>query len=322
MRVLVTGAGGFVGRHLVRELARRGHMVFAGMHVGTAGTEGISEYAEDVRGGQVSPVAVDITDGQALAAVLARLRPDGIIHLAAQSMVKKAWQDPAQTLLVNSVGTVLLLQAVQQVDARIKLMTVGSSEEYGLAGKDGRPVDEEKPCLPQNPYAVSKLAAGLVTQQLARRDGIWAAHVRPFNHFGPGQRMGFVVSDFAAQIAGIEKGLFPPVMKVGDLSARRDFTDVRDVVQAYALLLERDVAPGIYNVCSGQARSANEILMGLLALTKQKVTVEVDTARFRPSEVPVFVGSGGKIRQAVGWQPARDLDASLRETLDWWRGMV
>lgn len=322
MRVLVTGAGGFVGCYLTAALAKRGHVVFAGVHKRETAATSFTSDVTAVQEGEIISAPIDITDGQSLTAVLAKLRPDGIIHLAAQSMVKKAWEDPAQTLLVNTVGTVLLLQAVKQVNAGIKVVTIGSSEEYGLAGKAGHPIDEEAPCLPQNPYAVSKLAMGQVALQLARRDGLRVIHVRPFNHFGPGQREGFVVSDFAAQIARIEKGLCPPVIKVGDLSARRDFTDVRDVVRAYVLLLECDVATGIYNVCSGQARSAREILMGLLALTKQKVTVEVDQARFRPSEVPVFIGSGEKIRRAVGWRPARDFAESLRETLDWWRGLV
>jgi GDP-4-dehydro-6-deoxy-D-mannose reductase len=176
--------------------------------------------------------------------------------------------------------------------------------------------------LPQNPYSTSKLAMGQVALQLARRDNLKVIHVRPFNHFGPGQLEGYVVSDYAAQVARIEKGLIPPVIKVGDLSSSRDFTDVRDVVSAYALLLEKNLESGIYNVCSGIPREIKGILELLISYAKVKVAVEVDPERFRPSEVPIFVGSADKIKRATSWFVERSFEESILETLEWWRGMV
>jgi GDP-4-dehydro-6-deoxy-D-mannose reductase len=310
MRVWVTGAGGFVGRHLVRELARRGHEVIALMRSARP-LDGAAEWVE-----------LDLMSQDRLPSLLERLRPEGVIHLAAQSHVRTSWEQPAETFGVNTIGTIHLLTALRTAVPSAKLLTVGSSEEYGLAGKSGEPLTEEHPCLPQNPYATSKLAMGQIALQLARQEGLDVVHVRSFNHFGPGQREGFVVSDFCSQIARIERGLQPPVLRVGDLSAKRDFTAVSDVVEAYALLLERDVEPGVYNVCSERPRSIQSVLDRLLTLAKVPIRVETDPARLRPSEVPLFVGSAEKIRRATGWRARTPWEDSLRETLEWWRCQV
>lgn len=308
MKVLVTGANGFVGKYLVQALQERNHEVIAGL-----------QNPVDELAGQSECVCFDILHKEQVNQVIASLQPDGIIHLAAQSMVKIAWESPADTLTVNAVGTINIVNAVAKYSGKSKIITVGSSEEYGRAGEAGHALLEETVCLPQNPYAVSKLAAGQIALQLAERDKINVMHVRPFNHFGPRQRRGFVVSDFASQLAGIEKGLADPVIYVGDLSAQRDFTDVRDVVQAYFLLLEKDVATGIYNVCSGKARSAREILELLMAKCTVKIEVKIDQEKYRPSSVPLFIGCSNKIFQATGWVPQRNFNDSISETLNWWR---
>ena len=307
MRVLITGAGGFVGNHLIKELSERGHEVFAGTHFG------------DIANNTCVGLEFNITDSNQVEAILSDIKPEGIIHLAAQSMVKYAWEHPHETVKVNTLGTIVLLNAVKKYLPQTKVICVGSSEEYGLSAKAGEPLTEEHPCLPQNPYATSKLAAGLIAMQMAKKDNLRVIHVRPFNHFGPGQQLGFVVSDFASQISRIEQGLTGNVLKVGELSARRDFTDVRDVVKAYALLLENEVECGIYNVCSGVPRSAKEILEFLVEKAKVDICIEVDESRYRPSEVPLFIGSAAKIEKAVNWQPKRNFHGSLVETLEWWR---
>lgn len=309
MRVLVTGAGGFVGGYLVLALADRGHHVVAG---------GIQDsnfkFERDIE-----ILNFDITDYQSLEKIIGKIKPDAIIHLAAQSMVKRAWEEPAGTIAVNTIGTLNLIKAVKEHVPHAKIINIGTSEEYGLTGKKGEPLEEHYDCLPQNPYAVSKLAAGQIALQLAKKDHLNIVHVRPFNHFGPGQQLGYAVSDFASQIAQIEQGICPAVIKVGDLSAQRDFTDVRDVIEAYITLLEEKVDSGIYNVCSGKPRSMNEILNALIQQSKSVITVQVDQDRLRPSDVPLFVGSALKIKNAVGWEPKRKFEDSLLETLEWWR---
>lgn len=311
MRVLVTGAGGFVGKHLVSRLVNKGHQVFAGLRQGEGRFDS-----------PVSTVFLDLVDASKIDKIVEAVKPDGLIHLAAQSMVKIAWQDPANTLLINTVGTINLINSVKLHAPNAKIITVGSSEEYGVTAKKGEPLTEEDACFPQNPYATSKLAMGQVVLQLAKKDQLNIIHVRPFNHFGPGQQEGFVVSDFASQISRIENDLLPPVMKVGDLSAKRDFTDVRDVIEAYVHLLEKPVESGVYNVCSGFPQAISDILNMLLQKANLPIEVQIDSERFRPSEVPVFIGSSDKIRQATGWRPKRNFEESLFETLEWWRKQV
>ncbi len=309
MRVLVTGAGGFVGGHLVKALIDIGHQVFAG---------GIQNncYRFDKK---VDVLKFDITDYQNLIDIISKIRPDGIIHLAAQSMVQRSWEDPAYTIHVNTIGTINLIKAVKETVVDSKIINIGSSEEYGLTGKFGQALDEQSPCLPQNPYASSKFVAGQLALQLAKKDKLRLIHVRPFNHFGPGQQVGFVISDFASQIARIEKGLYPAKIYVGDLSAQRDFSDVRDIVNAYIMLLENDLENGIYNVCSGKPRTIESILKQLIQQSTSAITIEIDKERFRPSEVSMFFGSNQKLVEAVGWRPNKDFATSLSETLKWWR---
>lgn len=309
MRVLVTGAGGFVGGHLVLALVDKGHHVIAG---------GIQDSKLKFEK-NIEIFNFDITNYHNLDKVIGTVKPDAIIHLAAQSMVKRAWEEPAGTIAVNTIGTINLLKTVKKHVPKAKIINIGTSEEYGLTGKNGEPLEENYECLPQNPYAVSKLAAGQVALQLAKKDDLNIIHVRPFNHFGPGQQMGYAVSDFASQIAQIEKGFYPAIIRVGDLSAQRDFTDVRDVIEAYITLLERKVESGIYNVCSGKPRSIHSILDFLIQSSKIAITIQVDQDRLRPSEVPLFVGSAYKIKNAIGWEPKRNFENSLLETLEWWR---
>ncbi len=307
MRVLITGAEGFVGSHLIKLLLKRGHEVIAGVHKSTSKVDGVEN------------LACDILDRGRLNVVLRNVKPAGVIHLAALSKVKVAWEEPAETVLVNTVGSINLVRAAAEALPGVKVLTIGSSEEYGLAAKQGEPLTEEAACLPQNPYSSSKLAMGQIVLQLARRDGLNIIHVRPFNHFGPGQQEGYVISDFASQLARIEKGLIEPVIKVGDLSARRDFTAVSDVVRAYTMLLEGDLLSGVYNICSGIPRQIKVILDFMVSRTKVPVEVEVDAERFRPSDVPVFIGSSEKIQKLTGWLPELDFEEAIIETMDWWR---
>ncbi|MQL52253.1 NAD-dependent epimerase/dehydratase family protein [Desulfofundulus thermobenzoicus] len=308
MRILITGAGGFVGYHLAACLRSRGHIVYAGVR------RTKPEFPPGVQ-----PVQLDVLNSDILQDIVSFIRPEAVVHLAAQSMVSVSWREPAQTFAINVLGTINLVEAIAQTVPECKIITVGSGEEYGLTATEGSLLTEDHPCRPYNPYALSKFAMGQVALQIARRHGLRVIHVRPFNHFGPGQQEGYVVSDFAAQIARIKAGLQQPVLRVGDLSPCRDFIDVRDVVEAYAALLEYGMEGEIYNVCSGVARSIREVLDLLLEEARVPVKVEIDPARIRPAEIPVFVGSADKLSGATGWRPQRDFAVSLRETLDWWR---
>jgi len=311
MRVLITGATGFVGRYVVSELANRGHEVYACMR--------------NQAGSFQAPVInliFDLTDKSMLFDVMERSQPEGIIHLAAQSVVQEAWRDPIKTIRLNTECTLALIEAAIRFAPRAKVITVGSGEEYGLTGKLGDPLTEEHACQPQNPYATSKWAAGQLAMQMANREQLNVIHVRPFNHFGPGQSEGFVVSDFASQIARIENFVSSAVIKVGDLSARRDFTDVRDVVDAYVRLMETEVGSGIYNVCSGIPVMIRDVLDFLISHSKVPIEIQTDPSRLRKSEVPLFVGASNKLNQATGWKPTRKFEDSLFETLEWWRRKI
>lgn len=308
MKVFITGANGFVGKHLVHLLLQRRHSVFAGIHHNTAAFQK-----------SVKTFKLDLLDQNSLYELLKEIKPDAIIHLAAISRVNDSWKDPALTFNINLIGTINLIQAANKVVPEAKIITVGSSEEYGLTGLSGRYLTEEHPCQPQNPYASSKLAMGQVGIQLAQKNHQTLIHVRAFNHFGPYQPKGFVISDFASQIVQIEKGLSKPNIYVGDLTAIRDFTDVRDVVNAYLLLLENEVETGIYNVCSGISRSIRECLDELLRITSIRVQVIEEESKFRNLQVPVFLGANKKINNAVNWKPQIPFQKSIHDTLQYWR---
>jgi len=303
LKVLVTGAQGFVGRYLVQALVEHGHVV--------------------VTAGHRCAYDIDLTDGLAVHRCMEDVRPDAVVHLAAVSNVPYAWEHPAQTVDVNVRASIYTLEAFAKVRPLGTFLFVGSSDAYGLAAKAERPLVETDACQPQNPYAISKLCAEQMMLQLGRRLGVRVLATRSFNHFGPGQAKGFVVSDFASQIAAIERGEQSPVLRVGDLSAARDFTYVTDVVAAYVALLETpEAAPGIYNVCSGETHDIYEVLDGLLQFSLAKITVEKDPERFRPSEVPRFVGSAKKLQEATGWRPRVPFLEGLGRVLEDWRQRV
>ena len=309
MKILITGAAGFVGGHLIKAFAERGHKL-AAIDLGTSPL--FEEY------GVVAHQA-DLLDKEAMLEVMAEEKPDAVVHLAAIANVPFAWEHPAKTMAVNVGGTATLLEALAEAVPGGKILTIGSSDAYGLTAKCGQPLTEEQPCQPQNPYSISKLCAEQLALQLAGKYGLTVIAARSFNHFGPGQKPGFVVSDFASQVAAIEKGEQEPVLSVGDLTAARDFTYIDDIIAAYVALTEKEIPTGIYNICSGKPRKIEEVLQGLLALSTKEIEVRKDPARMRPSEVPFFVGDGSKIFEAVGWQPKMDFQAGLKKTLDYWR---
>ncbi len=313
MKVLITGIAGFVGSHLVEKLLKKKDEVF--------GTYLPGESLENIQNIRLSLhlSGCDITQFDQLSRLVKRIQPDLIYHLAAFSSVGKSFTHPLETIKTNVYGTLYLLEIVRSLKKQIKILVVGSSDMYGKVLPRDIPITENTPLSPVSPYGVSKATCDLLAYQYCKSYGVYVIRARSFNHTGPRQRTGFVIPDFASQIAQIEAGLLPPVLKVGNLSAKRDLSDVRDVVRAYVKLMQRGKAGEAYNICSQQGYSIKNMLKVLLSLSKKKITVKLDKKRSRPSEIPVLVGDNTKIRKTVGWKPEIPLERTLKETLDYWR---
>jgi GDP-4-dehydro-6-deoxy-D-mannose reductase len=292
VRVLVTGAAGFVGQHLVARLAR------AGCEVAATDRE------------------LDVADGAAVAAALARLRPDAVVHLAAQSSVALSRRDPALTYRVNYRGTLALLEAAREHAPDARLLVVGSADVYGPGSPGAAPFREDSPLRPTSPYACSKAAADLLAAGFARR-GLDVVRARTVSHAGPGQREDFALASFARQLVEMELGRREPVLRVGNLDSVRDVLDVRDVVEAYWRLLDRRVPAGAYNVASGRGAPLRVHLEGLLGLARVRPRIQVDPERLRPLDVSVADPS--RLRGATGWAPRVDLRETLASLLAFWR---
>lgn len=318
-RILITGANGFVGRWLREELQKV--LPPAGQIISTFKGGGNDVVARS-KGTEVS-VALDIEDEEAIGHVIETWRPTVVIHLAAVSHVLEASASPKRTFAVNLNGTISLAYTVRKYCPEAMFINIASSEVYGSSFIGAiKPLDEETLLAPTNVYATSKAAADLFIGQMSK-NGLNAVRFRPFNHTGPGQAEHFVVSGFAAQIARIEKGLQPPIIKVGNLEAKRDFTDVRDIVAAYvaAALLPPEKFKGgmVLNLSSGTARRIGDILDSLLGMSQVKIEVLEDPARMRASEVRYVAGSSVKARHLLRWAPQIPWETTLRSVLDYWR---
>ncbi len=316
MRLLVTGAGGFVGGHLL-ELVRR-ESPATSIH-GVVQPHGSLAWTS-AQGARV--VEADLDDPTAAAAVIEEVRPEGIVHLAGQSSVHQSWLDPGGTLRTNVLGIVHLLDAARSIGLRPAVLVVGSAEEYGSVSEAELPIRETAALRPASPYAVSKVAQGALALLYGPAGGMRIVLTRTFHHTGPGRGEAFAESSFARQIAEIESGLRPPVIEVGNLDAVRDFTDVRDVVRAYLLLLEKGESGQAYNVCSGRGRPIRELLDLLLASSSARVEVRIDKERLRPADVPAQVGDPSRLRAATAWEPRIPLEQTLADLLSDWRARV
>lgn len=308
MNIFVTGATGFVGQHLLAHLAQQGHRITALLHAASSTTP--------LPPG-VASLNSDLLDADALQTAVAQTQPNLIYHLAGQAYPAKSWHIPGQTLAVNSVGTANLLQAAAAY-GRSRVIVVTSADVYDLNQPTNLPITEETLTKPGSPYGVSKLAAAQLVPLFHRRFGLDVIEARPFNHIGPGQNLGFVVPDFASQVAAIKQGKQPNRMLVGNLDVARDFTDVRDVVRAYTALAENGRAGQSYLIASGQAVSIRHILNTLTELAGVTVHIEQDPARTRPSDVPCLYASYAKLQQDTGWEPTIPLRQSLADVLGEW----
>jgi len=314
-RALITGIAGFAGSHLAGHLCARGWEVVGLERPGVPG--------DNLAGIDVLRVEdADILDPGAMAGAVASASPGVVFHLAAVSFVPAAEKAPRETLDVNAGGTLNVLEACRRHAPAARVVVVSSSEVYGKVPSGEMPISELRAPAPANLYALSKLCTEEAARCYGRAYAVPAVIVRPFNHIGPRQSPAFVTSTFARQIAEIEAGRKKPVIDVGNLDAERDFTDVRDMVRAYALAAEK-CAPGeTYNICTGRPRRIAEVLGMLLALSSVRIEVRQDPARLRKSDIPVFYGDCTKFARATGWRSEHPLEETLREILDWWRGRV
>lgn len=303
MKALITGSQGFVGFYLRKELEANGYTVF-GM---------------DLLPGE-NCIQADLLNAQQVLEAVRAANPDVVIHLAGQASVPVSWKKTALTFEVNVVGAVNLMDAVREVNPSARMVLVGSSDEYGNLGQAGADVTEEQPTCPMTPYAVSKKAQEEIARVYTRAYGLNICMTRSFNHGGAGQKEGFMIPDFAAGIVRIERGEAKE-LRVGNLSAKRDFTHVKDIVRAYRLLAEKGRSGEIYNVGSGRTHSAQEMLDRLIALAKCPVQVSVDPAKMRPSDTPVICCNHSKLTQDTGWEPLHTTDEILLDTITYFRGI-
>jgi GDP-4-dehydro-6-deoxy-D-mannose reductase len=268
---------------------------------------------------KIKLMEADLKDMVSLRGVLADVKPDRIFHLAAQSFVPTSWKCPAETFAINAIGEVNLFEAVLSLNQTPKIQIAGSSEEYGQVFSNEIPMKETNPFRPLSPYAVSKVAQDLLAFQYYKSYSLRTVRTRGFNHTGPRRGDVFVTSSFARQIAEIEQKKRPPVIHVGNLEAKRDFTDVRDMVRAYWLSLEKGVEGEVYNIGSGQAYSMQEVLDLLMSLSRSKMEIKVDPARLRPSDVPVLLSDSSKFRTLTGWRPMIPFKQTILDLLNFWR---
>jgi GDP-4-dehydro-6-deoxy-D-mannose reductase len=262
----------------------------------------------------------ELKDPHAVLRLLKNLRPERIYHLASQSNVATSWNSPRETLVNNVTAQLNLFEAIkllELVDSRVLIS--GSSEEYGLVYEDELPVSETNPLRPLSPYAVSKVTQDTLAFQYHQSFGLQVIRTRSFNHTGPRQADVFVASNFAKQIVMIEKGIQPPVIRVGNLEAQRDFTDIRDVVKAYELALTHCVPGEVYNIGSDRAYTIGQVLEILLAMSKLKIEVKTDPDRMRPSDVPIMRCDSSKFRAKTGWRPVIPIEKTLKDLLTYWR---
>ena len=308
-KALIIGASGFVGPYLAAQLS---------------GESGMEVYATKLPQGELDDIQaevcnLDIMNKEEIVDLLYKIRPDYIFHLAAQSSVAVSWKNPGLTIDVNIKGSVNVLDAVRELYYKPRVLLIGSGEEYGHIRPGETPISEDNHLRPGNLYAATKVCQNMIAKIYTTAYDMELIMVRAFNHIGPKQAPIFVVSDFCKQVVEIEKGVREPVMMVGNLKAMRDFTDVRDVVRVYALLVEHGKAGETYNVGSGHAVSIQDVLDLIISQSSAEVEVKVDPNKIRPVDVPIIEADTTKLREATGWERKIPLEQTIRETMDYWR---
>jgi len=313
-RVLITGITGFAGSHLADFLLKKDDLKIYGIKRWRSRTENIEHFID-----KVEFYECDLRDASSIRDVIEELKPTMIFHLAAQSFVPTSWSAPAESLETNIIGELNLFEAVRRTGVDSLIQIAGSSEEYGAVKEDEVPIKETNPLRPLSPYGVSKVGQDMLAYQYFKSYGMKVIRTRGFNHTGPRRPNVFVCSDFAKQVVDIEKGVKEPIIKVGNLEAVRDFTDVRDMVRGYWLALSTGTPGEVYNISSGVGWRIGDILSTLISLANVSVDVVVDKHKLRPSDVPRLIGDSTKFRSATGWQPEISFEKTLEDILNFWR---
>jgi GDP-4-dehydro-6-deoxy-D-mannose reductase len=316
MQCLITGISGFAGSHLADYLLSLGHTVH-----GTIRQRSRRENIGHLEG-KVTLHECDLRDLSSVETLFTKIHPDHIYHLAAQSFVPTSWNSPAETMTTNVIGQSNLFEAVLRAGLRPKIQIACSSEEYGMVMPDETPITEENPLRPLSPYGVSKVAQDMMGYQYFKSHGMRIVRTRAFNHTAPRRGVCFVTSNFCKQVAMIEAGKQEPVISVGNLTAVRDFTDARDTVRAYHLLLEHGVLGEVYNIASGVGTTIADMLDLILSFSDRKIEIRRDASRMRPSDVPTLIGDCNRLRAATGWEPTISFEQTMRDLLEYWRGRI
>jgi GDP-4-dehydro-6-deoxy-D-mannose reductase len=311
-KVLITGMMGFVSRHLLDHLAASGESYEI-----TGLSRNPGKWAVDYKNIKVNLVAADLNDRKKLLTILNEVRPQQIIHLASDSSVAHSWQAPVESFQNNTNIFLNLVESVRNLNFSCRLLSIGSSEEYGVVEAANIPISEETPFNPVSPYAVARVSQELLSKIYVKGYGMDIVMTRSFNHIGPGQKDTFVVSSFAKQIMDIKKGK-GSVLEVGNIDIVRDFLDVRDVVKAYTVLLEKGKSGEMYNVCSGAGYSLKEVLDKMMMIAEVDFGYHINEKLIRPADNPVIIGSNNKIKSECEWRPLISLDDSLRDILAYW----
>jgi len=317
LKILITGAAGFVGRHLLEYLKKEQDNEILGVDKSFKNLNSNSSFKD------IEVWEADLTDKDSVFDIIKKFKPQQIYHLAAQSSVSYSWENPVETFRINVFGGINVLEGLRLFCPGCRILVVCTAEEYGEIDVGGKAIEENFEIYPQNPYAISKSALDFFTSVYHNAYQLAVFISRSFNHIGPGQSERFVCSDFARQIAMIEKGLQEPVINVGNLKAQRDFLDVRDAVSAYHCIVNKGKEGQIYNVCSGKKYKISDLLDMLISLsTRSDIKVDIDKSKFRAIDVGITYGSNSKLRAHTGWKSRYSIKRSLKDTIDYWRENV
>lgn len=307
-KILITGSEGFAGQHLISELVNSGYEVY-----GTIFASGNNQK-------KIKTFVCNVESPTEILSIITSLKPDAIFHLAGQPKPGLSFNIPQKTFLVNTIGTINLLEAVRSIPNYYpRIILIGTSEEHGIVSPECLPITENTPLNPINPYAISKTTNWFLAKEYVKSFNFDIVYVTPFTHTGPGQGLGFLSPDVASQIVEIEKGQKQPILETGDLSSRRDIGDVRDVIRAYRLLMEKGQKGERYIISTGKSIPVSEIVEKLIKMSKVKIELKIDNTRTRPTDIPDLIGSHDKLTKLTGWKPEITLDKTLEDLLNWYR---
>jgi GDP-4-dehydro-6-deoxy-D-mannose reductase len=317
-KILITGITGFAGNYLAEYLLSTKEYDVSGTYLSEDSLNNVGFSRNSV-----NLIKADLSEEKTVFKIIEETSPSAILHLAALTSPFDSFNNPIQTLTNNISLQVNILEAVRKYNLPdTKILVVSSADIYGLVGKENLPIDEETPLVPTSPYSISKIAQDFLGLTYFLSYKLKVIRVRPFNHIGPRQSPNFVVSSFAKQIAEIEKGKREPVLRVGNLESKRDFTDVKDMVRAYVLAVKKGEYGDVYNIGSGVSYKISDILDKLISMSSSKIKIEKDETLFRPSDNPDLVCDAGKFIKLTDWKPEISIDTTLKNTLDYWRNII